>query len=137
MVNNRDDAQDILQEAFINVFRNIKSFRGDAALGVWIKTIVVRCALKKLKQHQHMESIGENGLDVAVDFPDGLEGEDLEALILSLPEGYRTVFLLIEVEGYSHREVSQMLEISEGTSKSQLSRAKKLLQKKLIKVDAL
>ena len=105
--------------------------------GAWIKTIVVRCVLLKLKQHQITEDIGENGQDIPVDFPDDLEGKDLEALILSLPEGYRTVFLLIEVEGYSHREVSQMLGISEGTSKSQLSRAKKLLQKKLIKVDAL
>nr|NQU89684.1 RNA polymerase sigma factor [Bacteroidota bacterium] len=137
MVNNRDDAHDVLQEAFIRVFENIKTFRGDSAPGAWIKTIVVRCALKKLKQVQITESIGENGQDIPVDFPDDLEGEYLEQLILSLPDGYRSVFLLIEVEGYSHREVSQMLEISEGTSKSQLSRAKKLLQKKLMKIDAL
>jgi RNA polymerase sigma-70 factor (ECF subfamily) len=104
---------------------------------VWIKTIVVRKALKHLRELKYTESLDGNPGVISFEFPDDLSGEYLETLILALPEGYRTVFLLIEVEGYSHKETAEMLGISEGTSKSQLSRAKQVLRKKVEKINAL
>ncbi|NCA87171.1 MAG: RNA polymerase sigma factor, partial [Clostridia bacterium] len=91
----------------------------------------------KIRKTKPTDQLDENGYDVPVAFPDDLTGEYLEQLILSLPEGYRTVFLLVEVEGYSHRETGELLGISEGGSKSQLSRAKKLLRKKIEKINAI
>lgn len=132
-----EDAEDALQEAFVDVFRNIRSFRGDSTIGAWIKTIVVRRSLKKLKALRFTEQIDENGREVPQDYLDDLSGEYLEQMILSLPEGYRTVFLLVEVEGYKHKEAGEMLGISESGSKSQLSRAKQLLRKKIEKINAI
>jgi len=137
MTGNSDDAHDVLQDAFIEVFRYIKSFRGDSTIGAWIKTIVVRKALKKLKETKFYDSLEENGVDVPIDFLDDLSGEYLEQMIMSLPEGYRTVFLLTEVEGYSHKEVGEMLGISVGGSKSQLSRARKILKAKVEKINTI
>jgi RNA polymerase sigma-70 factor (ECF subfamily) len=113
------------------VFRDIKQFRGDSSLGAWIKTIVVRTSLRNLKQENRfsIKPYEENG-DV-ITWPEEMRGEDLEKAILSLPDGSRAVFLLIEVEGYKHKEIAEMLNISEGTSKSQLHYAKKQLQKYL------
>jgi RNA polymerase sigma factor (sigma-70 family) len=134
ILNDGDDANDALQEAFLQVFRNIRSFRHESGIGAWIKTIVVRCALRLLKKNTFLEQTEPETAanDVPFNVPDNVTGELLEKVILSLPDGYRTVFLLIEVEGYSHIEAAKMLNITEGTSKSQLSRAKKQLQKKLL-----
>jgi len=137
LLNNSDDAHDVLQEAFIAVFKHIRSFRGESTIGSWIKTIVVRKALKHIRELKYFDDLNSNGIETATDFLDDLSGEYLEQLILSLPKGYRTVFLLIEVEGYNHREVADILNISEGTSKSQLSRAKKMLRKKVALVNAI
>jgi RNA polymerase sigma factor (sigma-70 family) len=134
ILNNSDDANDTLQEAFLQVFRNIRQFRAESTLGAWIRTIVVRSSLRHLKNNpvpEHSEP-EEAAADIAVTVPDTMTGELLEKVILSLPDGYRTVFLLVEVEGYTHAETANMLGITEGTSKSQLSRAKKQLQQKLI-----
>lgn len=137
ILKNAEDAEDALQEAFLDVFRHIRSFRGDSTIGAWIKTIVVRRSLKKLKGLRFSESIDENGSEIPVDFLDDLSGEYLEQLILSLPDGYRSVFLLVEVEGYKHKEAGEMLGISESGSKSQLSRAKQMLRKKIKKVNSI
>lgn len=129
MVKDHDLANDVLQTAFIQVFKDIKQFRGQSTIGAWIKTIVVRSAIRRLKKENNMLSMDEahpNGETIS--WPEEMRGEDLEQAILSLPVGYRTVFLLVEVEGYKHNEVAEMLGISEGTSKSQLYRAKKQLQ---------
>lgn len=133
IVNDKEEAHDALQEAFIQIFRDIKQFRFESSLGAWIKTIVIRTTLKQLKKNLRFETsnfdeIAENQPLV---FPDMLNGEYLEKMILSLPEGYRTVFLLTEVEGYSHQETAQMLGITVGTSKSQLHHAKNMLRKRL------
>ncbi len=137
IVNNSDDAHDVLQETFIEVFKHIKSFRNESSVGAWIKTILVRKALKKLKELKFVDNFGENGVEIPPDCLDDLSGEYLEQLILSLPEGFRTVFLLFEVEGYSHQEIAEMLNISQNTSKSQLSRAKKSLRMKIEKINQL
>ena len=128
IINDYDIANDVLQEAFIQVFKDIKQFRGDSSLGAWIKTIVIRSSYKKLKKEESLNytQFDQNGDSIS--WPDEMRGEDLEKAILSLADGCRAVFLLVEVEGYKHREVAELLNISEGTSKSQLNYAKKQLQ---------
>lgn len=78
ILNHRDDAHDVLQEAFIEVFKHIRSFRGDSTVGAWIKTIVVRKALLKIRKTKPTDQLDENGYDVPVAFPDDLTGEYLE-----------------------------------------------------------
>lgn len=131
IVKDMDISNDVLQEAFIQVFRDIKQFKGESTIGAWIKTIVVRNAIKKLKNESIFLTMENNTNGEPVSWPEEMYGEDLEKAILSLPLGYRTIFLLIEVEGYKHKEVAKMLSISEGTSKSQLFYAKKQLKKLL------
>ncbi len=131
ILNNKEMANDALQDAFIQVYRDIKGYKRKSTLGAWIKTIVVRTAIRLLKKEKLYIPYLEYENDTLVIIGDNFSGEYLEKAILSLSPGYRTVFLLIEVEGYTHREVGKMLKISEGTSKSQLFHAKKLLQKKL------
>ncbi len=123
-----DLANDVLQEAFIKVFKNLAKFRQESTLGAWIKTIVVRTALSKIKRQKTFDELEERHTAHMIDWGDFLNAEYLEKAIMSLPEGYRAVFLLIEVEGYSHKEVAEMLQISVGTSKSQLFYAKKRLR---------
>jgi RNA polymerase sigma-70 factor (ECF subfamily) len=122
-----DDANDVLQDAFLDVFRHLDQFRGDATLGAWIKQIVVRKSTKKKKTviWQNVEDYtGE-----VVDWGNSdINAAHLETAVLSLPQGFRTIFVLAEVEGYTHREIAVMLNISEGTSKSQLFHAKRKLR---------
>lgn len=133
IISNRDDAHDVLQDAFIQVFRDIGQYRFDSTLGAWIKTIVVRTSLKLLSKNRNLvfADMDEAKSDEMILIPDTLNSEYLEKVILSLPDGYRTVFLLTEVEGYSHEETAKMLGISTGTSKSQLHHAKKMLKIRL------
>lgn len=124
-------ASDALQESFIQVFREIKQLRSHAALGSWIKSIVVRSSLRIIRKYKKLKFTDLSGNGELVVWTQPLLGEELEKAILELPEGYRIVFLLVEVEGYKHQEVSEILGISEGTSKSQLYHAKKYLQRLL------
>lgn len=125
-----DLANDVLQEAFIKVFRNLAKFRKESTLGAWIKTIVVRTAISKMKRQKNFEPLeNHHTKDMVVNWGTDLDVEYLQKAIAGLPEGYRTVFVMIEIEGYSHKEVAEMLEISVGTSKSQLFYAKKRLRK--------
>jgi RNA polymerase sigma factor (sigma-70 family) len=131
IIGDTDIAHDALQEAFINVFESLESFRFQSTLGAWIKTIVVRKAISKLKSVRQFDS-----LDVAdkIETPETnfeFTAEELDNAIQSLPESAKAIFLLIEVEGYKHKEVAEMLGITKGTSKSQLNYSKKLLQKRL------
>jgi len=135
-----EEAQDIVQDAFIKVFRKINTFSGKGSLEGWIRRIMVNTAL------DYLRSIKNERFNVAVDDVEfklkedqqvvsSLEAEDLLKIIQTLPTGYRTVFNMYAIEGYSHGEIADQLEISENTSKSQYSRARTLLQKKLEKVD--
>ncbi len=128
ILSDKDMAHDSLQDAFIQVFRDIKSFKGNSTLGAWIKTIVVRTALRKIKKEKLFVRWEEADITEFVEMPTILNAEYLEKAILSLSSGFRAVFLLIEVEGYSHKEVAKMLDISVGTSKSQLFHAKRKLR---------
>lgn len=126
-------ANDVLQEAFIKVFRALPGFRRESTLGAWIKAIVVRTALSKIKREPQFETLDGRYPEEPIHWGHRLDVEYLEKAILALPEGYRTVFVLIEVEGYTHKEVAEMLGISEGTSKSQLFYAKKRLRETISK----
>ncbi len=121
-------AGEALQDGFLNVFKNLSKFRRSSSLGAWIKTIMVRAALTKVRKKIVFEELGPSSTSSYIDWGNHLETEYLEKAILSLPEGYRAVFLLIEVEGYTHKEVGEILNISAGTSKSQLFCAKKKLR---------
>jgi RNA polymerase sigma-70 factor (ECF subfamily) len=132
MLDDEDDAADALQEAFIEVFKSLPGYLGKSSLGAWIKTIVIRCGLarqRKTMGHQPLDDLGDDA--PLAPWDENLTGEYLDRAIRQLPEGYRNVFLLVEVEGFSHREVSETLRIAEGTSKSQLHQAKRLLQRLL------
>jgi RNA polymerase sigma factor (sigma-70 family) len=129
--NDYDGANDLLQEGFIAVFRHIKNFRQESSLGAWIKTIMVRKALKGIKSKVEYLELNEQLESEELFLNQWIDAEMLDQAIRSLPESSRAVFVLYEVEGYNHEEISQLLTISKGTSKSQLHYAKKLLQSKL------
>ncbi len=121
-------AEEVLQDAFLKVFKHITSFKGTASLGSWIKTIVIRTALKKIQRKIKFEPLADHSLPTLIDWEQALDSEYLEQAIQSLPEGFRAVFVLIEIEGYTHKEVGTLLGIATGTSKSQLFHAKKKLK---------
>jgi RNA polymerase sigma factor (sigma-70 family) len=132
MLWDKEETADALQEAFIEVFKSLPSYLGKSSLGAWIKTIVIRCGLarqKKTIEWQPPDEMSE--ATPLLTWDENLTGEYLEQAIRQLPEGYRNVFVLVEVEGYTHREVSELLHIAEGTSKSQLFQAKRMLQRLL------
>lgn len=131
ILNDHDHANDALQDAFVEVFRNLDQFAFRSTLGAWIKTIVVRQALRKQQLEGRFVTLDETVHDQPAPFRDTLTGAELDAVIRTLPDGARTIFLLVEVEGYPHKEVAEMLGVSEGTSKSQVSYAKKLLRQRL------
>jgi RNA polymerase sigma factor (sigma-70 family) len=131
ITNDFELANDVLQDAFIQIFKNLQQFRRESTLGAWIKTIVIRTAYRKVKQRIIFEDIDNVNPQERIDWGTNLDAEYLEKAIQSLPEGYRAVFVLAEVEGYAHREVGELLGISEGTSKSQLFYAKKRLREML------
>ena len=132
MLNDKEDAADALQEAFIQVFGSLRNYQKKSSLGAWIKTIVIREGLRRQKKTRHYEEIDEQYQNLEpIIWDSNLTGEYLAKAIAQLPDGYRHIFLLVEVEGYTHREVGEITGISEGTSKSQLYYAKKALQKQL------
>ncbi len=120
-------------EGFVKVFNGLDQFRSDGSFEGWIRRIMVRQAIDFLRKKQFMvfeEEVPESS-DRSYAASDFLELEQIEALIDALPEGYRMVFVLYAVEGYKHSEISEMLGISESTSKSQLFKARKVLQDQL------
>lgn len=126
------DAEDVMQEGFIKVFRNIGQFKFEGELGAWIRRIMVNTALNYLKQNKHYQSdlsFVDGGMHpVSDENPDvKLLARDLADLIRQLPTGYQTIFNLYAVEGFSHVEIGKLLGINEGTSRSQYARARGLL----------
>lgn len=130
------EAEDILQESFVKVFQGLKSFRQEARLETWITRIMVNTALNAQRRKLYlypMVDVEEINLpDDNLALPD-LHYSQLLEMVQTLPQGCQIVFNLFAIEGYSHKEIAEMLEISEGTSKSQYARAKSLLQSKLLK----
>ena len=131
VTNDFDKANDALQEGFIDVFKDIMKFGGNSALGTWIHTIIFRKALKLVKNQMYFEEIEEAHDLAVVDWGPQLDVHHLEKAIQALPTGYRTVFTMIEIEGYKHHEVASELGFSVNASKSQLFKAKRKLRESL------
>lgn len=126
-------AQDLLQEGFVKVFRNIEKFRGEGSFEGWVRRIFVNTAIEHYRKQVNMYALHDSGTNAYQDYNhnalETLKYEDILKMIQRLSDGYRTVFNLYVIEGYSHKEIGELLGISEGTSKSQLARARYLLQK--------
>jgi RNA polymerase sigma-70 factor (ECF subfamily) len=137
---NTDDAKDIFQEAFVKVYIQIKNFNKQGSFEGWLKRIFVNTALDYCRKNKNIqftsftekyettfeEEINQNNIDIPK--------EKLLELIRNLPDGYRLVFNLYAMEKYSHKQIAETLQIEEGTSKSQLFKARKILQKEIIKL---
>jgi len=135
-----EEAQDIVQDGFIKVFKKIETFTGKGSLEGWIRRIMVNTALDHLRRTK-AERFNVSVDDVEFKLKDkqeiiaSMQADDLLKIIRTLPVGYRTVFNMYAIEGYTHKEIAKELDISENTSKSQYSRARALLQKKLEEVN--
>ena len=131
---NREEAEEILQEGFIQVFRSLKNFRYEGSLEGWIRKIMVYCAIQHYRSKPRMHAIvnieaADREEMVSEEITDQLSKKELLMMVQTLPPVYRLVFNLHVFEGMKHREIAQYLGISEGTSKSNLFDAKAILQK--------
>lgn len=136
---NESEAEEILQAGFIKVFTKGQLFDNKGSLEGWIRKIMVNTAIElhRNKSRHYFEPLTQDYpmADSRSGSDENLRYKDLLAMITALPLGYRTVFNLYVIEGYSHKEISAMLSISEGNSKSQLSRARQWLKEKLMKIE--
>ncbi|MEO5646957.1 MAG: RNA polymerase sigma factor [Chitinophagaceae bacterium] len=130
---NTEDARDVLQEGFIKIFKNLGKFRGEGSFEGWIRRIFVNTSIehfrKTVKLYQVTEVQEQTVEDKEWSVLEHLAVKDIIQMVHELSPGYRAVFNLHVIEGYSHKEIGEMLGINEGTSKSQLARAKVVLQK--------
>ena len=132
MVKNELDAEDILQEGFVRVFRKIGTYKGSGSLEGWVRRVFTNIAIRHYQKNSRLyvvvgldEIEHEMGEEI---FDQHFAAEELLSMIQRLPDGYRMVFNLFAIEGYSHEEIAKKLDISVGTSKSQLARARKALR---------
>jgi RNA polymerase sigma-70 factor (ECF subfamily) len=133
------EAEDVLQEGFVKIFDNIKSFRSESRLDTWMTRIMINTALNHQRKKLYLLPMADvtdlqlpEGEEISLA---GFHLNELLTMVQSLPDGCRVVFNLFAIEGYSHKEISESLGISEGTSKSQYNRARMLLQAKLAKAE--
>lgn len=127
-------AEEVMLSGFFKVFTHLKEFRGEGSFEGWIRRIVVRECISFLRRRDQLEFVedlvlveeGVNDVDIQ------LEVEEIQKMIDQLPQGYRVVFVMYAIEGYKHREIAELLGIDIGSSKSQLFKARKLLQRKLL-----
>jgi len=138
---NREDAEDILQDAFIKIFNKMSQFKGEGSFEGWMRRVVVNTALKKYSVSRYTKeiSVGEltdPSVTVLNDAPafNHLSEKDLLVLVNNLPDGYRLIFNLYVIEGYQHDEIAEMLGIQPGTSRSQLVKARQILQKEIVQI---
>ncbi|MFN0274203.1 MAG: RNA polymerase sigma factor [Chitinophagales bacterium] len=131
--NDYHGAEDILQEGFVKAFRNLSKFRHEGSFEGWLRRIMVNTAIEIHRRKKNMYPILEvENLEVEFHTEDAvsmLAAEDIMSMVVKLSPGYRTVFNLYAIEGYSHKEIAEQLNISEGTSKSQLARARYILMR--------
>lgn len=136
----QEEAEDVLQDGFVKVFHKLSAFQSSGSLEGWIRRIMVNTALDQLRRNAKFG----NTLDVTeVDYKlenenftfEELVAEDLMKIINDMPDGYKIVFNMFAIEGYSHKEIAETLSISENTSKSQYSRARAYLREKLEKLE--
>jgi RNA polymerase sigma factor (sigma-70 family) len=136
-IKDKDDAKDVLQNAFIKIYENLNSFRQDCPLEAWMKRIVINTALRAIQNKKEFIELDQaeiRSMDMSYSENLGLQDMNhaqLLDLVHSLPDGCRTIFNLYAIEGFKHQEIAEMLGLTEGTSKSQYARAKELLIKKI------
>jgi len=134
---NDEEARDILQEGFIKIFENLMHYKHEGSFEGWMRRIMVNTALERVRNKYNLyrvddiDQIPEPDAEPDNEDYSGLEAVDLLGIIRELPPKYRVVFNLYAIEGYSHKEISKMVNISEGTSKSNLSRARVILQRRV------
>jgi RNA polymerase sigma factor (sigma-70 family) len=137
----RMEAEDMLQNGFIKVFQKISDYRGEGSFEGWVRRIMVHSSIEYYRKHHKMMQVvdlQESGYEQSVnpEAASNLGAKDLMAMIQRLSPGYRMVFNLYAVEGYSHKEIAEMVGITEGASKSQLSRARAILKEQIEKLEA-
>lgn len=129
------EAEDNLQEGFIKVFTNLKNFRHDGSLEGWIRRIMINVSLEKIRKQHLLYPVEDVAVYDTVNFSDDviakISADDLMKLIQQLPPRYRLVFNLYVLEGMSHQEIAKEMDITQGTSKSNLARAREILKKKV------
>lgn len=127
-------AEEVMLNGFFKVFKHLKDYRNEGSFEGWIRRIMIREAISFLRSQKKVE-FEDEGIERSTAVSDSLTAEldaaHIQALIDALPEGYRMIFVLYAIDGYKHSEIAKMLQISEGTSKSQLFKARKMLQEKL------
>lgn len=133
---NYDSAKDVLQEGFIKVFKNIKNYSSEGSLEAWIRKIIINTAIDNYRRSVHLSITTlrfeeENCEPIDNSILSKINEDELLYLIRQLPEGARIIFNLYVIEGYTHKEIAEQLNISDGTSKSQLNRAKQLLREQI------
>lgn len=134
--NSREEAVEVLNDGFLKAFSNLKGFKATQKFEPWLKRILVNCSIdyyRKAKKHYYHDDVSEaRSLETSTATAvSTLNHEELLKLVSDLPPGYRTVFNLYVIEGYSHKEIAEMMEITESTSKSNLSRARESLRKQI------
>ncbi len=131
-------AEEAMLNGFFKVFSNLKSFKNEGSFEGWIRRIMVRESISFLRQKKQIVFSVEDfeyGNDYTNNINTNIEVAEIQQLIDALPEGYKMVFVMYAIEGYKHSEIAKMLNITEGTSKSQLFKARKLLQEKIKKLN--
>ena len=137
IVNDDDEAEDVLQEAFLDAFTRLESFRAETTFGLWLKQIVINKSINQLRKRK-AEFVNLDGVDVPDEVAQDEEElkyqvNEIKEAVAKLPDGYRVVLTLCLFEGYDHEEISHILKISENTSRSQYMRAKTKLNSLLEK----
>ena len=129
------EAEDNLQEGFIKVFTNLKSFRNDGSLEGWIRRIMINVSLEKIRKQHLMYPVEDVAIYDSINYSDDviakISADDLVKLIQELPPRYQLVFNLYVIEGMSHQKIAEEMSITQGTSKSNLARAREILKKKV------
>jgi RNA polymerase sigma factor (sigma-70 family) len=128
-----DDAQDLLQDGFVKIFKNLDKYRGDGSFEGWIRRIFVNTSIEHFRKSIKYNTVSD-AAELVIEDPtwnalDNLGEKDIIKIVQGLSPGYRQVFNMYVIEGYSHKDIGDILGISEGTSKSQLARAKAILKK--------
>jgi RNA polymerase sigma-70 factor (ECF subfamily) len=127
-------AEEVMLNGFFKVFKYLKTFKNKGSFEGWIRRIMVREAISYLRQKKNIEFAAEDDYlehDYSNNIKSNIEVAEIQQLIDSLPEGYKMVFVMYAIEGYKHHEIAELLNISQGTSKSQLFKARQMLQKKI------
>lgn len=129
-----EDAEDILQDGFVKIFKNLENYRSEGALGGWMRRIMINTALQKFREEKRLSFMvpmedRDEMIEVEEEVLEKMSAMELMDKIRQLPDGFRLVFNLYAVEGFSHSEIASKLGISEGTSRSQYSRSRSLLRK--------